>query len=372
MSQDINKNIYIITSARLNDIGGPSTVISWLFNNLSAFKNNCFLIELKHQTKIHNCFFINASVKAYNFITSVILLALKVSSGTMMSADALGAGLPSLVISKIKRIDLIVRLGGEPVWERYLEKNIDCKIGLNRFYELGLQRKSKLMYFFVKIVLNNAKKIIVPSTMLKNIIVRYYGVDDNCVSVINNPVIKMNDVAVDEKELTRQFLFVGRLTTVKNVDFLVSSFIKANITGWQLLVAGVGDGEDRLKKIVNGSELKVILLGKLNKAELSRLYKKVDYLLLPSHSDIFPNVVMEAMSNGLPVVISPYTGLTEDVKECCHVFSSITDEQLFINDLRQLVCTDVKRSLLTKLNAFNWQTYHEEVVLKKYIKVLYE
>ena len=48
--------------------------------------------------------------------------------------------------------------------------------------------------------------------------------------------------------------------------------------------------------------------GVLRGAELSRAYADMDLFVFPSHTDTFGNVVLEALSSGVPAVVTPGGG----------------------------------------------------------------
>ncbi|MBU2036882.1 glycosyltransferase [Patescibacteria group bacterium] len=49
-----------------------------------------------------------------------------------------------------------------------------------------------------------------------------------------------------------------------------------------------------------------------NRQELNKFYKKMDLMILPSHFDVSPHVVPEALFNGTPTLISPNVGWVSD------------------------------------------------------------
>src|SRR3546814_12112350 len=80
-------------------------------------------------------------------------------------------------------------------------------------------------------------------------------------------------------------------------------------------LAFVGDGPARSalarRRDEHGLGERVILAGARPHAELATWMQAADLLCLPSHSEGVPNVVLEAMSCGLPVVATPVGGIPE-------------------------------------------------------------
>src|SRR3546814_5870610 len=80
-------------------------------------------------------------------------------------------------------------------------------------------------------------------------------------------------------------------------------------------LAFVGDGPARSalarRRDEHGLGERVILAGARPHAELPTWMQAADLLCLPSHSEGVPNVVLEAMSCGLPVVATRVGGIPE-------------------------------------------------------------
>jgi glycosyltransferase involved in cell wall biosynthesis len=103
-------------------------------------------------------------------------------------------------------------------------------------------------------------------------------------------------------------IYVGRIAPEKNLDLLMKLFQKRRDITLKL----VGDGPYR-KKIEKSAE-NIIFTGFLTGDALSEAYASADFFLFPSETDTFGNVVLEAMSSGLPVIVSDKMGPKELVK----------------------------------------------------------
>ncbi|MBZ5606097.1 MAG: glycosyltransferase, partial [Acidobacteriia bacterium] len=79
---------------------------------------------------------------------------------------------------------------------------------------------------------------------------------------------------------------------------------RAGISNYRILV--VGDGHERgwLQQNVPNVELAGLLYGE----DLARAYADMDIFAFPSHTDTFGNVVLEALSSGVPVVATASGG----------------------------------------------------------------
>ena len=130
--------------------------------------------------------------------------------------------------------------------------------------------------------------------------------------VIPNPVSCFNDDTFSTytsifKEYSNKkfFLAVGRLNPVKNFSFLIKAFRKVALShNFILLIAGEGEEKNILLSLIKKTQLEdsVKLLGLQGDAEMSWLYKNAYATVLTSHTEAFPSVLIESLSNGTPVV----------------------------------------------------------------------
>lgn len=111
-------------------------------------------------------------------------------------------------------------------------------------------------------------------------------------------------------------LYLGRLSWEKGLDRLVHAL--AYLPQMRLLVAGGGEEGylARLKQLIEaaGVAAQVHYLGPVYGEEKSSLLRHAVALVLPSHSESFGNVVLEAMAVGCPVIVTKEVGLAEAVQ----------------------------------------------------------
>jgi glycosyltransferase involved in cell wall biosynthesis len=105
----------------------------------------------------------------------------------------------------------------------------------------------------------------------------------------------------------RIFLFVGRLTVLKNIDFIVKSLklVKDKGLKFKMLFVGSGPDENKLKELIHELKLdnEVLLLGKImDRNEIAKLNKLADLFLFPSLYDCSSLVQIEAASQKTPTL----------------------------------------------------------------------
>lgn len=115
----------------------------------------------------------------------------------------------------------------------------------------------------------------------------------------------------------RVVIFVGNLVPVKAVDALLSAWATLRARGAlndtdRLII--IGDGPERVRlaaMAVDGTHF----AGALPQPEVARWIAAADVLCLPSRHEGMPNVVVEALASGIPVVASRVGGIPELVTD---------------------------------------------------------
>ena len=95
------------------------------------------------------------------------------------------------------------------------------------------------------------------------------------------------------------FLYVGRVAVEKNIE----AFLKLDLPGTKLVVGG-GPALEELKATYPST----VFLGPKVGEELAGLYASADAFVVPSRTDTFGLVLLEALASGTPVAAYPVTG----------------------------------------------------------------
>ncbi|MDW8305255.1 MAG: glycosyltransferase [Acidobacteriota bacterium] len=115
------------------------------------------------------------------------------------------------------------------------------------------------------------------------------------------------------------FLSVGRLSPQKNHENLIKAFAKlleqTDKRKLVLLIAGVGNLEENLKELTKGLgiEEKVLFLGR--RSDIGALLEIADVFVFPSFFEGLPIALIEAMSKGVPCVVSRISVFEEIVED---------------------------------------------------------
>lgn len=124
------------------------------------------------------------------------------------------------------------------------------------------------------------------------------------------------ELGLDGKRIA---LVVSRLVPIKNVALAIEGMSAAAVQQPDLIMVIVGDGPLRasLEAQAAGRGLagRVRFAGSVGHEALPAWYRAADLFVLPSTFDNSPNVALEAMASGLPVVATDVGGLREYVQD---------------------------------------------------------
>jgi glycosyltransferase involved in cell wall biosynthesis len=114
-------------------------------------------------------------------------------------------------------------------------------------------------------------------------------------------------------------LFVGRLTSVKNIPFLLRAFleVKKSYAKAVLLIVGDGPEQGRIESLRDALGLNedVFLLGRAEHDRALQYYGAADLVVLPSFSEGLPKVLVEAAARGKPLVGTNVGGIPEIIED---------------------------------------------------------
>lgn len=119
-------------------------------------------------------------------------------------------------------------------------------------------------------------------------------------------------------------LFAGRLVSQKRPERFIAlaAELKVLYPGKELnfLIAGDGPLRDSLEKLAEERGMtsgEIHFLGE--QENMSDLYKEADILVLTSENEGTPNVILEAMANGMAVVATKVGGVPEILNSDCGI-----------------------------------------------------
>ena len=115
-----------------------------------------------------------------------------------------------------------------------------------------------------------------------------------------------------------RLLFVGRVVFQKGLDVLFRALAALPTElDWELEI--IGDGDARPALTLEAAQLgiapRLTFSGWQDRAVIAERYRAADLFVFPSRDEGMPNVVLEAMASGLPIVATAIAGSEELVRE---------------------------------------------------------
>jgi glycosyltransferase involved in cell wall biosynthesis len=143
-------------------------------------------------------------------------------------------------------------------------------------------------------------------------------------------------------------LCLGRISWKKGLDRLIPAMVR--VPGALLLIVGNDDegftGKLRDLARAEGVLDRVVFSGPLFGAAKTELYRRACLLALASYSENFGNVVLEAMVEGCPVVVTPEVGAASIVEESGGGLVAQGAPQVFGDAMQSLVADAALRTAM--------------------------
>jgi glycogen(starch) synthase len=179
---------------------------------------------------------------------------------------------------------------------------------------------NQMIYDIERRGMHAADKVIAVSHYTRNIIISRYDVTGDKVEVVYNGVDRDgNDYwTLAETGIKRNekiVLFLGRITMQKGPEYFLAAAKKVlEVMGnVKFVMAGSGDMMHRAVELAAelGIGHKVLFTGFLRGQDVQMIYKMADLFVMPSVSEPFGIVPLEALDNNVPVIISKQSGVSE-------------------------------------------------------------
>ena len=213
-----------------------------------------------------------------------------------------------------------------------------------------------------KKIVRNSACITSPTNYMKQLIQQ--NIDYKNIVIIPNGI---NPNSFSPKEKDNKILIVSRLLQRKGIQYVIEAM--QDINSYNLVICGDGPYRKTLEKKAEKLKIqhKVHFRGFISNSELKNEYETSAIFVLPSISENFPVVLLEAMSAGCAVITSNTTGCREAVGNAGLLVepdnsSDIREKILFLiknDDIRKKLA---QKSLERVQYELNW-----DILIKKYI-----
>jgi glycosyltransferase involved in cell wall biosynthesis len=293
------------------DVGGPATSVPKLAQSLLSSSHEVVVITLGNDggERPGDPFPV---VRVPRGLNPARRVAAVVRSVARVRPDVVLANGLHIESAFIPRVRVVQKIVGDWAWERAQNAQA-TSLGLEEFQSARLGPKLRALRFLRSFVTRRSRLVIVPSRYLASV-VSSWGVPETSVRVIPNAAPPVEGGARGAPRSDRA-LFVGRLVAWKRVGDVLD--VLPRLPDLRLDIAGTGPELEALQSLTVGRGLhdRVDFLGALPPNEILQRMRAAAFLVLPSSYEGMPHVVLEAFSQGLPVVASAAAGTPELVED---------------------------------------------------------
>jgi glycosyltransferase involved in cell wall biosynthesis len=268
-------------------------------------------------------------------VYGLALLPRALSADVIIALDTFSVAVPAAAVSIMTRTPLVIRTGGDFLWEQYIERTKES-IPLPRFYDekRTFTTKERAIFRLTKFALRHAFTVF-STEMQRDIWDTPYDLDRGRTSVIANAVESpLPAIAPTAKN----FLWHVRPNAIKNADRAHNAFKKARAMNAEIILEE----------------------GTMPKAELLERMKSCYAVVLPSLTEISPNYILDALRFHKPFIMDKYSGLAPWLSRYGMVVDPLNEDEI-TKALLELATPDGYRHGQEKAAAFSFERPYDDV-----------
>jgi teichuronic acid biosynthesis glycosyltransferase TuaC len=235
--------------------------------------------------------------------------------------------------------------------------------------------RSGVSTYMTRKTLQGAQATITVSEAMRQTTIKTFGADPSKVHTIvngfNTAVFHPRDqshmraklgVSPDEKLI----IYVGRFIEAKGLRELIQAFkgLAAECPNASLALIGDGVMKPMLEELIAQTQLKgrIHLPGGQPPDKVAEWICASDVLTLPSWSEGYPNVVVEGVACGRPVVATDVGGTSEIVNKLNGILIPAKDPQRLQEALRQALTQDWDHAAIASASMRTWDDVAQETL----------
>jgi len=272
-------------------------------------------------------------------------------------------------LSKSRGVPTVIKFAGDWVWETLSTSGVKAK-DFDDLYEKSFV--ARMMWKIEKLGLESFDYIWAPSEFRAQNVEKVQGHRRN-VRIIYN-ALDFPDGGYHDVKNSDPFIVISanRFIPHKRLSMLVEAFDKVRDTNSKLILIGTGPDDEinKVKETVKklGVEKQIDLTGRIESSEIYKRFSNASVYVSTSLEEGFPNVFVEAMHFGLPVISTNVGGCHEIVTEgeTGYLYEPM-DEAMLVNRLKQLKDDIDLRNKLGQCAYERSHQYELKIVIEQFM-----
>lgn len=313
ISRSYFMKIVLATGIYPPDIGGPATYVEKLAEELKKSGAEISVITYSDQRSVirdqHDVIHVwrSAFPFAHWWRYAQALKKHAADADIVYAFSSVSCGVP-LWMARLKKPKKVLRLGGDFFWERYTD--LGGRKSMREWYGGGWG-VGRLVRFLMGRILHSFDHVVFSTAFQQELYEKHYTLPQH--SVIENavPLFQGSHAAARTAHSPFRLLVMSRLVGFKNTEALVRA-MRVLPAGFQLTIVGEGPRKRRLQRLTQRLDLcgRIAFTSAVHGTDKREVMDMHDLLMLPSLTEISPNVALEACSAGLPVLLTAEHGLS--------------------------------------------------------------
>lgn len=159
-------------------------------------------------------------------------------------------------------------------------------------------------------------------------------------------------------ERIETIIYVGHVTKQKGCIDLISIAEKMPTNNFLI----VGKESEEFKSMAKTQNIQ--MFGEVAKEDVERLMQTADLLLFPTYTEGFPNVILEAMACGLPIISTPVGAIPDMVENSGGILVHPGDLDGYVHAIHTLQNKDLRLGMSLWNQDKTLTSYTTEIVMK--------